>query len=338
MKTPRTLPAVVAAGAILAGCDLPTEPPIFEPRWIIPVDETTLSVEELLPGGVSVIGDAFDVSVDAVAASETLGALCPDCVDSGGVPVPVPAFSGSFASSQALPADVLEAEVTGGTVEITITNGFSFDPLEGGGTLAIVLEDQASGQEIGRLDLVGGTDALAPGVPVQRTVALSESTISGAIRAVAEIDAPGGQSAPIDTADEIAVIADVTSLLVGSVTVDVPTQGVSIDEQAIALEDIPAEVVERIVSGTIVLDVENPFSVSLDGQVELGPTSRSFSVPGSGPSTSELSYTGAELRSIVGQPGVTLSGSGVANGASVTIRPGQVMVLKATLDITLEIG
>ena len=42
--------------AVLSGCDVPTALPIFDVRWIIPVEETSISVVELLPTDVTVVG------------------------------------------------------------------------------------------------------------------------------------------------------------------------------------------------------------------------------------------------------------------------------------------
>ena len=76
MNPPRAVLAALAACVPLPGCEIPTDVPIVEQRWLIPVEETTLGVDELLPDGVAVSGNDFDVSVDPVSTSETLGALC----------------------------------------------------------------------------------------------------------------------------------------------------------------------------------------------------------------------------------------------------------------------
>lgn len=338
MNPPRAIFAVAAALTVATGCDVPTEPPIVEQRWMVPVDETTLSVDELLPDAVSTVGDAFDISIDPVAASATLGELCPECALVDGTTAPVPAFEEDFVETQALPTEVISAEVTGGSVDLSIINGFSFDPLENGGTMVVTIADDLSGDVLGEVTLDGATEPLPADTTVLRTIDLSPVTLTGPLRATVAVDAPGGQTAVIDVSDIIEVSADVTSLLVSSVTVDVGNQTVSFEDQAIDLEDIDADVTDRIVAGSIVLDVVNPFSVSVDGSVEIGSTSKTFSIAGSGPSTVTLDYTGDELRSFVGQPNVFFSGSGTANGTSVTIQPGQEMNIDATLDVTLEIG
>ena len=77
--------------AALSGCDIPTELPIFNVQWEFPVQEVSISVEQLLPTNVIVAGGNFQVTPNVVL-SETLGSLCAVCVGSGGVSVPKPAF------------------------------------------------------------------------------------------------------------------------------------------------------------------------------------------------------------------------------------------------------
>lgn len=338
MNSPRALFAAAAAILTLTACDVPTEPPMFEPRWIIPVEETSLSVDELLPANVAVSGDAFDVSVDPVSALETLGDLCPGCAAADGMVAPVPSFNGSFVSTQGLPADVDSAQVSGGSIDIEILNGFTFDPLDNGGSVTISIADDLTGEVLGELVLEDPTDDLQPNVPVFRSISVQPGSITGPIRATTTVDAPGGQSAFIDVSDEIQVTAIVQSLLVSSITVDVGSRSVTLDEQEVGLEDIDQEIADRIIEGSIILEIDNPFGVSLDGTIEIGTTSKSFSITGAGASTVTLNYTGDELRSFIGQPNVFFRGSGVANGASVTIAPAQVMLIEATLDFTILIG
>jgi hypothetical protein len=339
MKSPRALIATAAIVAILAGCDIPTEPPIIEQRWMIEVDETSISVDELLPSAVTVVGSDFEVAVDPVSGLETLGVLCGNACDAvDGMVAPVPAFEGAFTSTQTLPSDVLAAALSGGSIEIAIANNLSFDPLYDGGTIVISIADDATGTSLGQIMLDGSLDVLVPGTSEVRTLVLSAGDVSGALRATTTVDAPGGQLAPIDVSDFIEVTATVASMLLSSVTVDVGSRSVSFDEQALDLEDLDSDLTDRIVSGAVILDVTNPFGVAIDGTVEIGATSKAFSIDGGSSSTSTLSYTGDELRSFMGQPNITFSGSGIANGTAVTIAPGQEMAVRATLDFTLEIG
>lgn len=339
MNPPRALFAAAAAAMALTACDVPTEPPMFEPRWVIPADGTSLALDELLPAGVTEAGNAFDISVNPVSAFETLGDLCGTaCQVLNGLTAPVPDFTGSFQSTQSLPGDVESAEISGGTIDLTITNGFSFDPLENAGsTVTISIADDLTGTVLGEL-VLDDTDALVPGVTVTETITFQPGSVTGPLRATTSVDVVGGQTAFIDVTDAIDVTATIQSLLVASVTVDVGSRNVSIEARELEFEDVPEDVVDRIQSGAVVLEIDNPFSVTFDGTLDIGTTSKPFSISGDGPSTVTIEYTGAELRSFFDAAGVSLSGAGVANGTSVVIQPGQEILFEATLDFTLLIG
>lgn len=340
MISRRMILASIATNLLLVGCSIPTEAPIIEQRWILPVEETTLSVDELLPANVTVSGTNFDLTVDPVSAGQSLGTLCSACVALDGLSfqVPLPAFTGAFTSSQSLPANVLAAEMSSGSIGIRISNGLSFDPLLGGGTITIELRNGSGGALLGQLVLDGATDALPGGGVVLRTLTLTAATIDSPLVTTTSVVTVGGQMVFMDTSQRIDVLATVNSILVSSATVDVPNQVVTIDPVTLDVDDLKSGITDRIVQGSIILDIENPFDVSVVADIDIGPTTKSFSISGSGMSTVVIPYTGDELRSFLGQPGVTFSGSGLANGTSVTVVPGQEVAIKAKLDFTIEIG
>ena len=95
-------------------CEIPTETPSLDQRWIIPVETTQLGVNELLPSGVTISGGNFDAQVDDFALSETLGDLCGICVNGvtvpsvGGRPNWLPARTCIGPSSGVLPLKSIE--------------------------------------------------------------------------------------------------------------------------------------------------------------------------------------------------------------------------------------
>ncbi|MCH7991995.1 MAG: hypothetical protein IIC35_06215 [Gemmatimonadetes bacterium] len=337
---PSRMLLIAAPSLLLSGCDIPSAAPIIEQRWILTVEETTLGVDELLPTSVTVSGSTFDISVDPVTAGASLLDMCPDCAALDGLAfeVPVPAFSGSFGSSQALPTEVISAEIVGGSISIQIDNGLSFDPLAGGGTIVIEVRNGSGGPLLGDLTLDGATEVLAPGGTVTRVLTLVAGTLDAPLVATTVVNVAGGQTTFVDVAETIDVVATVNSILVSSLTINVPGQTVTIDPIAVDLDDIDSDMADHIVQGAIILDVENPFAVSLNGDVDIGPTTKSFAISGAGTSRVSLLYTGDELRSFIGLAGATFSGSGTAIGSAVTIRPGQMMTIEVTLDLTIEIG
>jgi len=337
MNVPRALFAAAAAIVTLTGCDIPTELPKIEQRWIIPVDEIALSVAELLPDGVTLVGNEFQVSAEPLYASENLGTLCAPCDILDGQTGTVPSFSGTISSSQTLPAGLVSAIVTTGSMRIQISNQFGFDPLLNGGSMVIVLEDEGTGRTLGGVTLEDATDDIPAYGSVMRMISVSPGTITGPIRTSIFLIAPGGQTGYIDNSALVEVIATTEALRVSEATVNVGTRAVALDERTLDL-DLDENIVERILQGTIVLEVENPFPVTFNGTLQIGTTSKTFSVTTTGASTVPIPYTGSELRSFIGRTNVLVRGPGTVTGGTMTVRPREQMDMKAKLDFTLEIG
>ena len=333
----------LAAGCLLfAGCEYPTEPPSLDQRWIVPIQETTLSVDELLPTGVAVGGSDFSVSIDPFSTSQSLGSICGLCTALNGLTAPAPAFTSSFNASGDLPADVSAAMISSASTEVQVVNGFSFDPIAGGGSLTITISDGPGGAELGQVVVDGTTEAMTAGGTLTRTISIGSASIGSTFVASVDIVTVGGQVALIDTSDQITVTATATSLFVSSATVNVTSQSVDFDADSLDVEDIDSQVIDRIQEASLVLDIVNPFGISIEGSIVIGtagdPVTKSLSIGSGSTSSTRITYTNAELRMWLGQAGVTFSGSGTASGGSVTVSPGQEMTIKVTLDATIQIG
>ena len=149
---------------------------------------------------------------------------------------------------------------------------------------------------------------------------------------------PGGQVALIDTSDQITVTTTTTSLLVSSATVTVGIQSVDFDPEPLDVEDIDSQLVDRIQSASLLLDIVNPFGISVSATIAIGPTSKSLSIDDSATSSTSITYTNSELESWLGQPGITFSGSGIASGGSITVSARDELTIQVTLDATIQIG
>jgi len=109
-------------------------------------------------------------------------------------------------------------------------------------------------------------------------------------------------------------------------------------------ELIDVQITDRIQNGAVVLEIQNPFAVGVSGQLDIeqpGQTlSRPFSIGEGATSTVTLAYSGDDLRSFLGRPGVTLSGSGLVTSSAgvVTVTPGQEVAIEAKIDLTIQIG
>src|SRR4051812_43224662 len=67
--------------ASLVGCDIPTDAPKWDVKFMVPSKGTSLSVSQLLPSSISVVSDAsaFQINLAPATFSRTLGELCPPC-------------------------------------------------------------------------------------------------------------------------------------------------------------------------------------------------------------------------------------------------------------------
>src|SRR5438477_3190326 len=87
-----------AALAVLSACSIPTDAPKYDTEWNVPGKSTTISVNSLLPSGVSPTNDnsAFQVTVSPATSTitRTLGQDCAACAALNGQTVPKPAFTG----------------------------------------------------------------------------------------------------------------------------------------------------------------------------------------------------------------------------------------------------
>lgn len=348
----RELLSGILALAALAGCDIPTATPEIENRWVVPVDETRFGVDELLPGDVTLTPDesAFLVDFDPIAFSATLGSLCPVCAAADGTMVPAkPPFVGAFASTLSFPPEVTAIEVIGGQVQLELFNGFDFDPIRPSagtfGSMELTITDEADGDELGTLLIDGQDQAFAPGATLVTAIDIGGATVEGAVEATVLLDSPTGDPITIDASSSIAVTATPLQVLVGSVEIDVASQSVDFDPVNLAIEDVDSTLVNRIVSGDIVVEVANPFGVSADFDLTIsGPTfatiQKSATLDASAESMVVLGLTGDEIRSFLGEPGVVLAGGAVvdAGASNIVVLPGQELVLLADLDVTLLIG
>ena len=321
---------------LVAACEFPTEPPIVQQRWIFPFEEITLGQEDLLPPQVTVVGDLYSLAIDPVSVARSLGDLCPACISTG-FPVPVPAYQGQFSSFARLPSDVRVAEIQSGSVDVTISNNLSFDPIAGGGSITITVTDAASGVVLGRLVLESPADALPPSSKIVRTLTLGAGRVIGAIKTSVDIDSPGTQTAAINITDDIGVSANTTSLLLAEVTINAESSTGSIEE-TLDTEYLGGALTDAIVSGTLIMDVKNPFGFTFSGTIVIGNVAKELTVSTDATSTASLTYTGDELRSFLGVPDVTLRVEGTLGGGRTTLSAGLNFVLDPALDVVIELG
>lgn len=332
----------------LAGCKYPTSAPIIDQRWILPAETTTIGVGQFLPSGVSDNGSTFAVSVNPFSTSETLGALCSACQGHNGATIPKPAFTSSFTVSASLPADVSSVNLSSGSVQVVLQNGFGFDPIRPGGgstgTVTVTLTDDPGGRQLGQLVLDGATDSLPAGSTTTRTITLKSGTVGTTILATVEVNSPAGAAVTIDTSQQLTATATPSSLLISSAQVGVAGRTVNLTQTGLDVSSIDQTFINHVQDGGFTLDVTNPFGVAVTGTLQVtgngfSPISKSFTVSADPTSTTTVSFTQSELKEFLGKTNVQISGSGVASAsAPVTVTPGQQVKLDTKLDVSLSFG
>ena len=351
LRAPLGRAGLLLVVAALSGCDVPTELPVFDVRWVFPIEDKSISVEELLPTGVAVSGGNFQVDVAPFTLAQTLGGLCAACVPLDGFTVLKPAFNTSYNESGTLPTDVVSAALVSGSISLAIQNNLGFDPInpavaDPGSMTMTVYDGDVLGRVLGQVALAGPVNSLPNGGLTTIPIALSPGTVTPTILTVIDVDSPlGDTNILIDVNAGFDITATVGSILVSSVTILVDGRAVSIPETTLDVSDIDADLVANIQSGSLVLDIQNPFGVAIDVVVEIGGTNintlqRNVTI-GSGPTTSAtLSYTGLDLQSFLGKTGVFFRGTGTVTspGVPATVTPTQEATLEASLDVVLELG
>ena len=334
-----------------AGCDIPTEPPILETSWSAPIESTQFGVDDLLPASVTLTADtsAFTVSFAPVFFSASLADVCPPCALANGLTVPKPAFADSIGDSVDLPARVASATVEGGSIRVEVTNGLNFDPIRPAagafGSLTVVLTDGADGDMLGSGVVSGVATSFAPSSTVTMVIPLQASEVDGSIDAAVLIDSPAGDPVTVDSSLRISVVASVDQLRVTEVAVDVSGEAVSLDPSTFDLGDVGEELFDRVIAGSLRLDVLNPFGVGADFQLTIdGSTFPTIqhqpSIVGAAEESVRIDFSSQEIQGILAAPSVSLSGGGTVDPAAgiVRVRPGQELEVEATLDFELRIG
>lgn len=339
-----SLALIATAGA----CDIPTESPQWDTQWLVPVDSAQISVTELLPASVGVTpdGSAFEVSLDPLSFAQDLSQMCPGCP--AGV-FPKPAFQASFSEPTTLPTDVDGVTTRTATISVMLDNGLSFDPVRPGGTetgeVRITLRDgDETGAVLTEQVIDGATDSIPAGSTYSFEFDLGNQTFGSTLTAVVSVDSPAGDPTLMTGTDEISIDVTPGTIVVDEATVRLQDQTVNIDPVTVDADEVPDGVIERLESGAIRVQIDNPFDVVVTMQLQIsGPGIASIQkdlTVSMGSAEQTVPLTATEMRSFLGQSGIVLSGSGAANAPSgtTTVRADQVVLLNSFLEVTVRVG
>ena len=352
LRAPLERAGLLIVLAALSGCDVPTEIPQFDVRWILPILEDTIAVDELLPAtGVTISGGNFQVEADTVLLNETLGSLCSACLDSGGIPVPKPLFNLTYNQTGSLATDVVSVDLVSGSISLAIQNNLGFDPIRPAagspGTMTVTIYDvDTGGRQLSQVTLDGAilTDSLPNGGLTTILLNLAPGPVSSTIFTEVDLVSPAGDPVAIDLNTTLDITAAAGPVSVSSATLVVDGRTFNLDPIDLDVADIDTDVVERVLNGSLVLDIQNPFGVGVSIVYDIiAPNttiSKSLVISSAATSTVALAYTRDDFCRFLGQPNVQTSGAVTVAAPSgpATVTPTQELVFEASLDLMLEVG
>ena len=360
-RAPRTV--LLACVAALAACGIPSEPPIFEQTWIVPADSITVTASDLVPAGITVTAGAtpsFSVTTPTANFSTTLARICghPVCQSPVSVTTNTPAFSsapGLLAASVSFPTRVTSVTVAGGLVRFAITNNLGFDPLRPNGpntapygTLTVTITGGASPQSY----LITGSPT--QGMPNGATTPLNFALATGVYLSTINVDlapnVPTGGSATINGSNGLAVATSLQSLSVSQASFTVQAESINSAPSAFDLEGV--DFADRVQGGALLLTTVNPFtataafSLVIQAPAQNGSgavtISKAVAIPAQPTSTSSISFTRAEIRSLLGKSGVTMRVNGLMSGTgplnSIILTPTSQLIVRMQLQLLLHVG
>jgi hypothetical protein len=334
-------PALLAA-LVAGACDFPTEPPIFESRFVVPHAGTTFSVDDLLPGSVHTVGSSFRVSIAPVSRSRTLEALCgAGCTSPFGFPVPKPAFTDSFVVALVMPVEVFSSTLTSGTVTVAVTHNLGFDVLHPAGRTrdgSLTMRLRSGGRPLGEIIVSGPFPSTTT---MTRTVALAPGPLAGDIQMDVLIDSPAGDPVTPNNSGRLGVTLTPVQVDVSEAVVAVQNRHVAPQSMTLDLTRVDDWLGSRVRGGTLILTSHNPWNVAGTMQLQVGGAAvapRTIQVA-PGQTTQRVEFTAAELQSMLGNVlTLLISGPLSAPGGMMTVMPGQLLTIGTVLDLIFAVG
>jgi len=201
------------------------------------------------------------------------------------------------------------------------------------------------GRVLDRIDIGGAEQSFAPGSRITKTFSVEPGTIHGAVWVEAYLISPAGELVVLDTSDRLSVSVTVHPMRISDAKVIVAGAAFAFTTVALDVEDIDDDVIERINDGALRLRVENQLELGATGVIEinapaLAPIVKILHLDGARTSRERIGYTREEMRSILGTPGVVLTGAGAISSAAgpVVITPASKITAAADIEFEIELG
>lgn len=353
----------LALGAV--ACDVAnfaSDPkPIFEQTWNVPASSTSISVASLLPAGVTIYSapgsnppdsSAFLMSFANVLLARRLGDDCAACQAANGTTTTKPAFVLAVANSASLPVNVVSGTLIGASVDCSVTNNLSFDPLRVNtvtgnpqGYMLIVV--RSGGVVLGRDSVNGATTAFASGSVLSRSITLGAGTVGGPIQVDLSLNSPiGDHNEFINANGTLNTTAAIANLRVASVQINVPNKAITNGTSTLNLGGIEHTIADHVTAAALEMGIDNPWTVAGNLNVNLTTPSLTVAKQVSLPATTVPASTqmrtvalqASDVQQLFGNQ-VTLDVNGTVNSAApVTVTPKQRVSIANRLILTIRTG
>jgi hypothetical protein len=365
MSSPIRRAALVGTALGVVACDVASfaaDPkPIFEQTWNVPASSTSISVASLLPTGVTIYStpassppdsSAFLLNFSNVAFGRRLGDDCASCQALNGTTTTKPAFVLAAGNAATLPTNVVSGTLLGASVTYSVTNNLSFDPLRVNtvsanpqGYMLIVVRSGAL--ILGRDSVNGATTPFAAGTGLSRIIALGSGSVTGPIAVDLTLNSPiGDHNELINANGTLNTTAAIVNLRVSSVQINVPNKPITNGASSLDLKGLEPSITDHVTAATLEMDIDNPWSVS--GNLNVNFTTQSYTVAKqvSLPATTVPASTqvrtvtllSSEVQQLFGNQ-VALDVNGAVNSVSpITVSPKQKVSISNRLILTIRTG
>lgn len=345
--------AAIAAVAALGACDIPTAAPIWDTTWQVPVNDDSIEVDQVLPGGITSTGVVFQVAVQSDSVSSSLGEMCgAPCAAVHGMNTAIPPFTVILFVEDSFPANVLQITPgPGQSYAYEIRNDLTFDPLRpAGGVFGMIIVGMVDpDSNIVAVDTVLGEDVALPvGTTLARTMPLGTAPVGGPFQLAARVEVPTGGTAVIDTAGRITVTTTQDSVGIAAARVVIDSVAISSFSRELDLSDLADDVTSIVQSARVRVQIQNPMAIAgavlLEFQDGVGTDlipAKPFALAG-GASTQEVGLSLAEIVTLLDYGIVTMRVTGVVTGTlgsnAADVHPNDVAQLSSRVFLELRVN
>lgn len=332
-----------------AACEFPTESPLWDQTWVVPVESIVVGATDLLPDDVDVNADttAFTAETPEATIRVTLADVCTSCLILNGLRTRKPEFGDTVTTETTLPSELVSATLAGGAFDVVVGHNLNFDPLrpsaDPGAPRGYMVFRFSSNGTVVAYDSISGDDAAFPGgSTLTPDLPIRPVEVSSSIVLDVYIYSPEGDSVTVEAFDTAGLTLHPSVVEISQVTLEASSITIEPVRSTMDFSGVDSTAIEHVQSGALLVDVANPWNVAGTLDVTLEPPDpaiqRSLALrPGT--YQDRIEFTASEQRALLdaGVVGVEATGSFASTG-SVVVTPAQQLVVNGNLELVVLIG